>query len=30
VRIASNGAAKIHFLVADATGEVTTIEFLAG
>jgi penicillin V acylase-like amidase (Ntn superfamily) len=30
VRIAFSGAAKIHFLVADATGDVATIEFLAG
>jgi len=30
VRIAFNGSAKIHFLVADATGDVATIEFLTG
>ncbi len=30
VRIAFNGAAKIHFLVADATGAVSTVEFLNG
>ncbi|HET6463675.1 MAG TPA: linear amide C-N hydrolase [Candidatus Krumholzibacteria bacterium] len=30
VRIAFNGSAKIHFLVADATGDVATIEFLSG
>jgi choloylglycine hydrolase len=30
VRIAFNGSAKIHFLVADATGDVATIEFLHG
>jgi choloylglycine hydrolase len=30
VRIAYNGAARIHFLVADATGDVATIEFLVG
>jgi len=30
VRIAFNGPAKIHFLVADAGGDVATIEFLAG
>jgi choloylglycine hydrolase len=30
VRIAFNGSAKIHFLVADATGDVATVEFLNG
>src|SRR6188474_3905714 len=30
IRIAFNGSAKIHFLVADATGDVATIEFLSG
>jgi choloylglycine hydrolase len=30
VRITNGGSARIHFLVADATGEVATIEFLAG
>jgi choloylglycine hydrolase len=30
VRIAFNGSAKIHFLVADATGAVATVEFLSG
>jgi choloylglycine hydrolase len=30
VRIAFNGSAKLHFLVADATGDVATIEFLVG
>lgn len=30
VRIAFNGSAKIHFLVADATGDVATVEFLHG
>ena len=30
VRITSGGEAKIHFLVADATGEVAAIEYLKG
>jgi choloylglycine hydrolase len=30
VRIAFNGPSKLHFLVADATGDVATIEFLLG
>jgi penicillin V acylase-like amidase (Ntn superfamily) len=30
VRIASAGSAKIHFLVADASGAVATVEFLNG
>jgi choloylglycine hydrolase len=30
VRIAGGGSARIHFLVADATGDVAAIEFLAG
>lgn len=30
VRIAFNGSAKIHFLIADATGDVATVEFLVG
>jgi choloylglycine hydrolase len=30
IRIAFNGSAKIHFLVADANGDVSTVEFLDG
>ena len=30
VRIANAGSAKIHFLIADATGAVATVEFLDG
>jgi penicillin V acylase-like amidase (Ntn superfamily) len=30
VRIAFNGSAKIHFLIADATGDVATVEFING